>query len=901
MSTSSSTASSTRSRGRAATSSAAFAGISREPFNSNLLQDIACRRAAAFYRMKGTEASLREVIFWYLRCSVPSKEHPGERELIVLWREDKSVTDMGRKTRRYSGFAPFQTSPQPGMEHFVRLVEEGVPSAFVGRSFFAVNKLLRGAARAGIQGVDLDVVNMHPRALARRHLAPELEGYVRDREARLAEVCAATGCSREAAKELFLVLLYGGGVRSWAEEHGVREEALPTSIAAFKAEQLRLRTLDVSREPELYLKCCQTGHDRPDVKLQSVLNTTAERLTVDLMEAAVHQSGGRVCSFEHDGIFVRCPPGAEAELVRRVQSASDFPIQEKKGPSVEEAWASLRLAHPSADWDAREGDAWQLQLEAIHEARRLGSSAHAQLARIVAFEREAYPGTAFGMQACFKHQGSGKYSFWDGAAWVDDGERGHNALLERILEILPRRLCEYRDADEDASGWSHLVACRCRKEFIQSTSLAISVERLLRHALTDPEFQLDGEAARQYLRFTNGVFDLTTKCLVHHEPNIRVSLCTGWPYHGSGLSAAVEHEVVEALEAWRDQEGEEPKPELDARLTGLAKHIPALAFIRSITASWEHSVYMLKHICRATFAMKCFTESCWTRGQGSNGKDSLSNLIATLLGEYFVNVPCEIITQTRSCDAPSETFASLKGKRVVCIREMASRDSVKGHVFKVVTDPKGELKCRRLYSGKELRYSVSWLLLVATNNLLSMDENSHGISRRVALMELPYKFCDQPKAANERQLDASIERGFEAGNPAFFFALMVVYRVFLEGKETNRVQPIPRAVLEATTAELRAEWEDRLDTFVATRLEAATSAEDASTAAAVREAFASTARLTSKDAAMRLASRGFLELPPQSWRVGGAVRAKRPYEFAFPSEEGDRLRMVRLRAEGPGL
>ena len=94
------------------------------------------------------------------------------------------------KGRRYSGFAPWAGSAValPGLERLSRLVANGVPAFFVGKSLFAMPKLVRHLARAGLCGVDLDQDNAHPRAMLKRHAgaAPCLATYVRDREEMLA-------------------------------------------------------------------------------------------------------------------------------------------------------------------------------------------------------------------------------------------------------------------------------------------------------------------------------------------------------------------------------------------------------------------------------------------------------------------------------------------------------------------------------------------------------------------------------------------------------------------------------------------------------------------------------------------------------------------------------------------
>ena len=64
-------------------------------------------------------------------------------------------------------------------------------------------------------------------------------------------------------------------------------------------------------------------------------------------------------------------------------------------------------------------------------------------------------------------------------------------------------------------------------------------------------------------------------------------------------------------------------------------------------------------------------EILWTRGCGANAKDTLANLMQSLLGQYFANLPCEALTSTREMDTPSQTMLGLKGKRFVAVREVA--------------------------------------------------------------------------------------------------------------------------------------------------------------------------------------------------------------------------------------
>lgn len=89
--------------------------------------------------------------------------------------------------------------------------------------------------------VDIDVKNCHPVILLQicksYKMSPivHLENYVDNREKVLEEVRLEYGVSRDVAKNLFLVLMYGGGFETWANNNGVSKKE-SSSIKEFKAE-----------------------------------------------------------------------------------------------------------------------------------------------------------------------------------------------------------------------------------------------------------------------------------------------------------------------------------------------------------------------------------------------------------------------------------------------------------------------------------------------------------------------------------------------------------------------------------------------------------------------------------------------------------------------------------------
>jgi hypothetical protein len=70
--------------------------------------------------------------------------------------------------------------------------------------------------------VELDMKNAQPMLLLNKFPdSPALLRYIRDREAILADVVRTSGCTRDVAKELFIMMMFGGKVNSWKEDYGI--------------------------------------------------------------------------------------------------------------------------------------------------------------------------------------------------------------------------------------------------------------------------------------------------------------------------------------------------------------------------------------------------------------------------------------------------------------------------------------------------------------------------------------------------------------------------------------------------------------------------------------------------------------------------------------------------------
>ena len=765
-------------------------------------------------------------------------------------------------------------------------VSYGVPTRMHAKGFslFRLPKALRTVGRSGLANcVDVDQCNAHPQAQLMRHSGRvALQRYVGEREAVLNEVCdVCVGVTRDDAKGLFLRLCYGGSLAKWCYEHGICPCDLPDFVRDFDKEQREIRSTDASNNPEL-LKTIkqQQGKHNPEASLTSELNMRREREILDCMETAA-RGMGVVASYEFDGLFIHNPAlnpedtnaceEWKMKLQRHMENNVFAPIAVKQPMTFDEALGMLKAKFPKEDWNTQEHlDETQGML--IRRALQANSKPHMHkiYAEIVAAEPDAFEGCGFGLKDLFKYRGKGEYYYYNLGmkAWTTD--EGRDVLLTVICDVLGRRMNSW---EFDAMGAAKYQEANTQ---FYSVSLAESVEQFLRPLLRDKDVELDGEDCRRYVVFRDMAFDRHLDEMVEQTPWIRSTLSTNWRFDGSTLTEQQAAHVMDAL-IQVELDALVLTAEANKALYDCAEFMPVLRFIYELTGSWERALYLSKHMARAVFALP-YNEHLWTRGPGSNGKDTLANLMQCILGDYFYDLPCEALTGTREMDSPSQTLLALKGKRFVAVREMAKNVNIKSHVYKTIADPKGKLKARGLY-GQNVEFTPQFLLYLCSNVPVDIDDSSGGSARRTRILDLPFNFVEQPDTANEKQKDATIEASFVQWRGHLFWYLRQVYTRFLHGANQTNVTTVPQDVQESVDDEMEEPWMRRLQEFIDEKLEHTNNAKDASTAADIRRAFLDFGSATpKKEVSLRLARKGFQEDTVHHY-VGPRRTTKRVYRY----------------------
>ena len=689
------------------------------------------------------------------------------------------------------------------------------------------------------------------------------------------------GVTRDDAKGLFLRLCYGGSLAKWCYEQGVCPQSLPAFVHEFNKEQREIRRADANNHPDL-LKTLRLQEKKrnPEASLTSELNMRREREILDCMETAVRGMGD-VASYEFDGLFIHSPclnpddihacKDWKNKLLQHMEKNVFAPIAIKQPLTFDDALGMLKAKFQKVDWDTKEyldetqGDLIRQALQANNKPHM-----HKTYAEIVAAEMDAFDGCGFGVKELFKYRGKGEYYFYslETMAWTMD--EGRENLLIVISDVLSRRLNNW---EFDAKGVARFQDANTHFFCI---SLAESVEKFLRPLLRDREFELDGEDCRRYLVFLDMAFDRHSDEMVEKTPSIRSTHSTNWCYLSSTLTEQHEMKVLDALKLV-SCDAMVLTSEANKSLFECAEFMPALRFIYELTGSWERALYLSKHMARAVFALP-YNEHLWTRGPGSNGKDTLANLMQCVMGDYFYDIPCAALTGSREMDSPSQTLLALKGKRFVAVREIAKNVKIKSHLYKTIADPKGKMKARGLY-GQNVEFNPQFLLYLCSNVPVDIDDSSGGSARRTRILDLPFNFVEQPNTANEKQKDANIEASFVQWRGHLFWFLCQVFARFLRGANQTNVTPVPQEVQEAVDDELEEPWMQRLQEFVDERLEHTNSAKDASTAAEIRQAFFEfDCDTPKKEAGLRLARRGFQEDTVNHY-AGPKRTSKRVYKY----------------------
>jgi putative DNA primase/helicase len=313
---------------------------------------------------------------------------------------------------------------------------------------------------------------------------------------------------------------------------------------------------------------------------------------------------------------------------------------------------------------------------------------------------------------------------------------GQFGLIEQTIKFLEseRRFYSRKGEDEGATG---LIIAQIPKLINCLNSLNVA-KRVLEYAvLGENSLGIKGEEWDQNLRligFENGVLDLKTLEFRNGRPEDYIREII--PHQWKGLD--------EKAPRW-DQFLSEILP-LDSQDSGKGGDIEVIRYLQrllgySLTGQSNENVFPI------------------LIGKGQNGKGTMLELLAQILGRYAGPVPSEMLMEqsfARSSSAPSADKMALRGRRLAWASE--SNEGKRLDAAKVKSLAGGDkISARAPYGKHQIEFKPTHLLFLLTNHAPEVDPDDRALWYRLRLIPFPVSFVENPSSANERAKDPKLK------------------------------------------------------------------------------------------------------------------------------------------------
>jgi P4 family phage/plasmid primase-like protien len=227
----------------------------------------------------------------------------------------------------------------------------------------------------------------------------------------------------------------------------------------------------------------------------------------------------------------------------------------------------------------------------------------------------------------------------------------------------------------------------------------------------DKEFVSKMDENRYLMCFSNGVVDIKNKIFRDGYPQDYITKTTGIRYKPfDPLADAV-----------------------------IAAQI--LTFMEQLFPDKELNRYMWDHLASVLIGENINQTFNIYRGNGSNGKSLLTDLMNLTIGEYAGTVPITLVTEKRvSVGGTSSEVMQLKGVRYAVMQEPSKDARINEGMLKQLTGD-STMQARALYCESE-KFNIQFQLVVCTNTLFEIVSNDDGTWRRIRIVEFMSKFVN---------------------------------------------------------------------------------------------------------------------------------------------------------------
>lgn len=298
----------------------------------------------------------------------------------------------------------------------------------------------------------------------------------------------------------------------------------------------------------------------------------------------------------------------------------------------------------------------------------------------------------FGQSALYCHP-EGRWYWWDGRRWCEDRQGVVRGFADETMEAMRDDLEAYIDADQgktdaeelEKAYMKHLKRCRA-----QATKTAMLAEAAHLCPVLPEEFDRDG----MLLNTPSGVVDLHSGELLSHDPALRMARITRAEYSPTAVCPVWMTVLAEAMGG-------------DGDLVDFWQKLMGYALTGDTT---EQAMAILI-------------------GDGRNGKSTILETAAEVLGDYAANMRVDSITMSGRGSGSSSDIARLAGARFVTCAESGEGVRLDEGQIKNLTGG-DRITARRLYAD-EMEFVPQFKIFMSTNHKPVIRGTDLGIWRRL--------------------------------------------------------------------------------------------------------------------------------------------------------------------------
>jgi putative DNA primase/helicase len=247
------------------------------------------------------------------------------------------------------------------------------------------------------------------------------------------------------------------------------------------------------------------------------------------------------------------------------------------------------------------------------------------------------------------------------------------------------------------------------------------------------------ERHASWLNVLDGTIDLATGLIKPHDPRDMITYCLPYRYN----------------------------PE--AQCPGFCRML-----LRVCGGDTDVARYLLTVLGYALLGNNPDRRIIFLNGPTSSGKSELLNIVRAILGQLAHNSQASLITLTRH-GRNARVMNSVRGRRLVTITETSAFMTIDEGQVKMITGER-QIAVDQHYAKREIVTPVTWLIIVATNQMPNLTDFDAAMRERLAVIP-----CGQPIPEHERDKYLAERLVAEEGEGILALLIRACGRYFREG------------------------------------------------------------------------------------------------------------------------